>query len=254
MRKVISFSLLLLVGLILIILSISAYPSNETNGNKSVNWDTSFSVSNVTKEVAQFIDYQEMEIKQNTEHVEEQVFYVNATEEEKDLLDNIEITNPKIPYTLGFVSESFTPTEKIDDSLYSKIQEISSLKITNITPQYVKNNYTYGFIMILGKRRESKLNTLENIGVKLLGYHPRHSYKAKIPLNKISELEQLSFVKWVGYSTNKQKFDNTLNAKFDNESDMGEELEIFINLFDDDISDEFKNILKKEGMQKSIKN
>ncbi|PIN87276.1 hypothetical protein COV19_00130 [Candidatus Woesearchaeota archaeon CG10_big_fil_rev_8_21_14_0_10_44_13] len=133
---------------------------------------------------------------------------VNATTEEKALAEQLEITNPRQPYSLGFVSETFTPTEKIDNKIYSKIDEISSLQITDITPKYVKDNYTYGFIMILGDIWEYKLNDLKNMGIKMLGPHSTHSYKVKIPLNKINELEQLSFVKWVGYSTNKQKFDH----------------------------------------------
>ncbi|PIN87278.1 hypothetical protein COV19_00140 [Candidatus Woesearchaeota archaeon CG10_big_fil_rev_8_21_14_0_10_44_13] len=190
MRRLIKFSLLMLVGLILITLSISASSSSEID-----NLDTSF---------------KELTMKQITKGI-----IVEATEEEKAVTEQLEITNPRQPYSLGFVSETFTPTEKIDNKIYSKINESPSLQITNITPEYIKNNYTYGFIMILGKTREEKIDTLENMGVKLLGYHSYHSYKAKIPLNKINELEQLPFVKWIGYSTNKQKFDTVLNSKFD---------------------------------------
>lgn len=174
---------------------------------------------------------------------------VNPTEEEKALMEQSEITNPKMPYSLNFVSESFTPLEKMDSRIYSKIEEIPTLQITNITPQYVKDNYTYGFVMILGKTWDYKISALKGIGIRLLGLHSMHSYKAKIPLNKINELEQLSFVKWVGYSTNKQKFDTVLNSKIENGADSSEELEIYINLFDDDLSGEFKNILLKEGVE-----
>ncbi|PIN87280.1 hypothetical protein COV19_00150 [Candidatus Woesearchaeota archaeon CG10_big_fil_rev_8_21_14_0_10_44_13] len=175
---------------------------------------------------------------------------VIPTEEEKSITEQLEITNPKLPYSLGFVSELFTPTEKIDSKIYSKIEDIPSLKITDTTPQYVKDNYTYGFIMILGKTREEKLDVLKNMGIKLLGYHPYHSYKAKIPLNRINELEQLSFVKWVGYSTSRQKLDSELIGMLNNVSQNKEEIvKIFIALFDNDTNEEFKNILEKNGVK-----
>ena len=118
---------------------------------------------------------------------------VNYTQDELDEMELLEITNPRNPYSLGFVSESFTPTEKLDERLQAKAQEFN-------TPNYQGKNYTYGFVMILGRVTPEKLQNLTEYGVKTLGYHSPHSYKAKIPLNSVDEVNDLPFVKWVGYS------------------------------------------------------
>jgi len=123
---------------------------------------------------------------------------VAYTQEELNKIENSEITNPRKPYSLGFMSESFTPTGKLGEMLQAKVEE-------SVAPSYVGENYTYGFIMIIGRITQGKLQNISNYGVKLLGYHSGHSYKAKIPLNKVNEIKELPFIKWVGYATLKQK-------------------------------------------------
>ncbi len=164
------------------------------------------------------------------------------TQEELNQLEESESSNPKRPYKLGFISESFEPTQKLDGRITAKIQE---------TP----NGYIYGFIMISGRITQDKLDTLSNYGVQLLGYHSDHSFKAKIPLNKITEIENSPFVKWIGYSTLKQKlhpnlFDrvNVINDNIIiNASRSNEEILVYVALFDKDTSGKFKTVLEQNG-------
>ena len=86
------------------------------------------------------------------------------------------INNPKIPYSLGFVSESFSPTQKIDERLILRLEDLRQGKISSFS-NYSESNYTYGFVMILGRVTPDKLQNLSNYGVNLLGYHSGHSYK-----------------------------------------------------------------------------
>ncbi len=174
---------------------------------------------------------------------------VKYTQAEIDEIENQEIINPRRPYSLGFISESFTPTQGLDERLQTKVQEFSN-------PNYMGKNYTYGFIMITGRVTSEKLQSITNYGIELLGYHPSHTYKAKIPLGKVNEIKDLPFVKWIGYSTLKQKLHPNLfdkitvinNEVFVNDFSKDEEIPIYINLFNNDVGSEFKNILKQKGV------
>ncbi len=108
---------------------------------------------------------------------------VTVVEPSDEELKAIDTEKPKHPYTLGFVGGNFTPTERLD------------LKIQNRLSSADEDDYTYCYVMISWRATDAKLDALTKRGVKLLGYHSHHSYAAKIPLNRIEEIENLSFVR-----------------------------------------------------------
>lgn len=191
----------------------------------------------------------EDEISENL--FEEDTISANYTQEEKNRIEDEEITNPRRPYSLDFVSEKFTPNLGLDEKVVRKLRDFNNR-------DYVESNYTYGFIMINGVRTKEKLQEIKELNIKLLGSHSGHSYKAKIPLDKLNELDNLSFVRWVGYSKLKQKlhynlFDriNIVNNRIEiNDEKRNEEIPIYINLFDEDIPlNGNKSLIEKKSEQ-----
>lgn len=175
------------------------------------------------------------------------VVLVKYTQEELDEMEYNEITNPTTPYALGFTSGSFTPTQPLGDRLEAKVQEFN-------TPGYEGKNYTYGFIMITGLITPEKLQPIRDYGVRLFGYHSSHSYASKIPLNKVYEIVNLSYVRWAGYSTLEQKLNpgliDILNNS--NETQLNEEMIIAINIFEDDAPENYTEPTTKEEFEEFL--
>jgi len=140
---------------------------------------------------------------------------------------------PEKPYTLAFVSDSFTPTERLD----SRIQD----KLTSAG----EDDYTYCFVMISGRTTNAKRDALTEQGVKLLGYFSHHCYRAKIPLNRIEEIGNLSFVRWIGYAPSDLKIHPTLKKKISSGSD--DEIRVYINVFDSDLNENSEKIVHNDG-------
>ncbi|MEN0004968.1 MAG: S8 family serine peptidase [Bacteroidota bacterium] len=122
---------------------------------------------------------------------------------------------------LGFASERFQPTTKIDPRLLAARD-----KITN-------RNFTYGFVILNEYLSKATQKQLANLNVTILGKHAS-AYKAKLPLEKdqLETIANLPFVEWIGYATTTQKTASNLKAilkKFDKEIN---EVPVVLNLFD----------------------
>jgi len=160
---------------------------------------------------------------------------VTIVEPSDEELKALEAKEPKYPYTLAFSSGSFTPTERLDP------------KIQNELASAGEGDYTYGFVMISGITTDTKLDTLTEHGVKLLEYHQHHCYKAKIPLNRIKEIGNLSFVRWIGYAPSDLKIHPTLKKKIS--SGNNDEIRIYISVFDSDLNENSEKVVHNDGKQ-----
>lgn len=240
--KVIKISLVSITIILLLLANVTSIEDASKTGVSVSN--TTKGLINISKANVSDELYSLEEVSRSTKAI-----FVKYTQAEINELENREITNPKIPYSLGFISESFAPFQKLDNRIENKLREFN-------TPNYIGKNYTYAFVMITGRITSEKLQSITNYGVKLLGYHSGHSYKAKIPLDKINEIKDLPFVKWVGYSTLRQKLHPNLFDKinvidddiFINESVVNKQMPVYINLFDNDVNNEFKNMLEQKGV------
>ncbi|MBN2067636.1 MAG: S8 family serine peptidase [Candidatus Diapherotrites archaeon] len=173
---------------------------------------------------------------------------VTSTPEEIAVREQQELENPTpidFPYQLCFTSGGcVTPTKQVDDRLQARIEEASE-------PSYTGKEYTYGFIMVEGKITWTKLEMLRNLGIEITGgSHSYNALPAKIPFDKVSELKDLTFVKWIGYANSAQKLDIVLKKTIEQSSKTQpyEEKDIFIHLFDED-SNEFREDLHDLGIQ-----
>jgi hypothetical protein len=108
---------------------------------------------------------------------------------------------------ISFSSGSFTPSTGLDPSMAS---EVLAMGVNG-------RDFVYGFILLDEHLGEETQQELEALGVTLLGPHGNNLYKAKFPLNMevIAQVTQLSYVEWVGYSTQDQKLDGDLKKTMD---------------------------------------
>ena len=140
---------------------------------------------------------------------------------------------PEDPYTLGFVGGSFTPTKQLDPKIQNKLSSAG------------EDDYTYCFVMIFGRGSRTEMDALTGQGVKLLGYHSHHCYKAKIPLNRIEEIERLPFIRWIGYAPSDLKIHPILKEKIS--SGSGDEIRVHVNVFDSDLNENSEKIVHNDG-------
>lgn len=141
---------------------------------------------------------------------------------------------PRYPYILRFEGGgSFTPTERLDDRIQDKLASAGEA------------DYTYCFVMVSDGTTAENRNVLAEHGVKLLGYQFYHSHKAKIPLNRIEEIGNLSFVRWIGYAPFDLKIHPILQKKISSGSD--DEIRVYIDVFDSDINEKSEKIVCNDG-------
>ena len=142
---------------------------------------------------------------------------------------------------ISFSSGSFTPSAGLDPSMAS---EVLAMEVNG-------RDFVYGFILLDEHLSEETQQELEALGVTLLGPHGNNLYKAKFPSNAevIARVTQLSYVEWVGYSTQDQKLDGDLKKTMDTQagSATADTLSIVINLFDDDVDGTFERQLETTG-------
>lgn len=150
---------------------------------------------------------------------------VPISEDKLRELDKEEELNPKDVLALWGGEYKPAPNEKICPRLEKRIKETK-----NNT-----NETTYCYIMISGLILPSKIKELEEQGVKVVGWYPPHCIAVKVQLNKITEIKNLSFVRWIGYGDPVMKLDPMLKYAIKSENiSKDEQREITISLFEQD--------------------
>jgi hypothetical protein len=138
------------------------------------------------------------------------------------------------PSGIGFINRLFKPPvdEKIDPKILHKIEKKKNNSYTTLAINEAEN-YTYAFLIIHGRITPKKIKEISDLGIELLGYHPYHAYKARIPLEKLNETLNIPYIGWVGYVNPDLKIHPNLQRKI-NFTSSSEEIRISINLFDNE--------------------
>ena len=114
----------------------------------------------------------------------------------------------------------------------------------------------YGTILVRGLPTPDKLKQLTDLGVKVLGWLPKHSWLAKIPVNKRVAIEKLSFVELVSDYPNQAKLLDGIrdtigvdakDAFVVKTAKPNEELQALVYLFEEDQQGGARNALLKAG-------
>jgi len=173
-----------------------------------------------------------------------QAVQVPISEDKLRELDKEEELNPKEPYVLALWGGEYkpAPNEKIGPRLEKRIKEAK-----NNT-----NETTYCYIMISGLILPSKIKELEERGVKVVGWYPPHCIAVKVQLNKIAEIKNLSFVRWIGYGDPMMKLHPALQKALKSENTSKEEKrKIYISLYEEDTS--IKEVVIEKGGKQGIR-
>jgi len=164
---------------------------------------------------------------------EDSIVVVPLSQEEIELLNSF-----NGPYEIRFGSGVFVPKVKMDPRLYT-----------------ATGNYTYAYIMINGTKAKNKRSDLENISITILNDAPYtyNTYYVRLPLDKLDDVENLSFVRYCGYIDRYLKFMEGISFRDELDRAMvtGELINIEIFLAEDNTPsqiEEYKTILKGEGI------
>src|SRR3989338_3319544 len=162
-----------------------------------------------------------------SEPQKESVIFVVLPEEYENL-------SPIYPFTLHYRRQDFNITQKVDPTLQAKVS---------------MQNHTFSYIKIGCKVTSSKLNMLSNLDVKILTYSNEKVYGVKLPLNRLSEIQNLPFVFWIGNFDPIVKFDKELQDFIS--INFTQKIPIQIKLFEKDTNlSEDRTVIKTRGYRR----
>lgn len=103
------------------------------------------------------------------------------------------------PLYLGFASKRFYPAldERIDPLLVAQVRTLP----TDGRPAPT----AFAYVMFSRRMTPARLATLENLGCRLLGFHPGYCMKVALAPELIDEVGALEFVRWIGVPRLEQK-------------------------------------------------
>lgn len=175
-------------------------------------------------------DHQLVEVKTETQRVK-------RTQPKKNSeLGNIP-RKPQDTILLGFSSQNYAPKRGIDDQLLKAIKNTSD------------RTSTYGFIYLDEYLNPEIEKQLAAIGLQILNVHGE-MYTVKIPRdeNTLKTVNDLEYVKWIGYALPEQKLSKGLiqaRAKYVREL---KRLPVYINLFDPEFQKQGAELLRQAGI------
>ncbi|QDV06000.1 Bacillopeptidase F precursor [Planctomycetes bacterium Poly30] len=134
------------------------------------------------------------------------------------------------PHFLGFAGAShYPPATEILDPL---MIQAAALRQPDARPEAV----TYGFVMFFKRITPERVSELEELGVRVLGFHPHYAMRVALPVDVIGAVSTLDFVRWVGSARLEQKLHPALDAELD-KTPAGEKVRIYVSVFESDMND-----------------
>lgn len=131
------------------------------------------------------------------------------------------------PYFLGFIAGNHYPPEG---------ERIDPLLIERAGAAYDGNRpseETYAFVMFEKRITAERRAKLEQLGARVLGFHPHYTLKVALPPTSIDTIASQDFVRWIGVPRDAQKVHPALTDLM--AKGTGEPLEVWINVFDSDL-------------------
>lgn len=131
------------------------------------------------------------------------------------------------PYFLGFVAGKYYPPANvlIDEDLVKSVQ----LDYADGRPL----QETYGFLMLNQKVTDELVAELEELGARILGFHPHYNLKVAFPVASIDPLAAHAAVRWIGGPRDWQKLHPNVEEAI--EKNTGNEpMVAYINVYEGD--------------------
>lgn len=134
------------------------------------------------------------------------------------------------PFFLGFAGGSHYPpaTEILDPALI----QAATLSTPDARPDAV----TYGFVMFSKRITPERITELEELGVRVLGFHPHYAMRVALPVDSLGAVSTLDFVRWVGAARSEQKLHPALEAELQ-KTPAGEKVRLYVSVFESDMNE-----------------
>ncbi len=131
------------------------------------------------------------------------------------------------PFYLGFAGSKYFPPqdERLDPQLVSDAARA----------QLEGRTHTFGFVMFQKRMTPERAAQLEELGARVLQFHPYYCLKAALPVSALDAIAQLDFVRWVGAPRFEQKLHPALATHSVDEQGY---LALYVNVYESDLCDQ----------------
>jgi hypothetical protein len=132
-------------------------------------------------------------------------------------------------FWLGFAAGTKTPSsdETIDPRLLAAIDGLGG----DARP----GAFVYGFVMLSKRLTAERDQELTNLGCRTLGTHPWACIKVALPIESVTTVAALPFVRWVGVADPWQKLHPNFQAQLVT-AQSAEPLALYVNVFESDLN------------------
>jgi hypothetical protein len=132
------------------------------------------------------------------------------------------------PYFLAFVGGAHypAPDERIDPLLLAQIQA----QPLDGRPAHE----TYAFAMFSKRITPERVAQLEELGARVLGFHPHYTLKLALPIASLDSIAALDFVRWLGVPRVQQKVHPRLVVELQN-APSNRPVDVYIDVYDSDL-------------------
>ena len=130
------------------------------------------------------------------------------------------------PHVLGFLAGLYAPPagELVDPALLV------------LTPSFGDGRptaATYAFVLFERRITPARQAILASLGCDVLGYHPHHALRVRVPLSQLLAVSELDFVRWIGPARPWQKLHPALHAAL--AAPTSDELHLHVSVFESDL-------------------
>jgi subtilisin family serine protease len=132
------------------------------------------------------------------------------------------------PYFLAFAGGAHYPAhdERIDPLLLAQIQA----QPLDGRPAHE----TYAFAMFSKRITPERVAQLEELGARVLGFHPHYTLKLALPIASLDSIAALDFVRWLGVPRAQQKVHPRLTHELAQGS-ANRPVALYVNVYDSDL-------------------
>lgn len=130
------------------------------------------------------------------------------------------------PYFLGFIGGSHYPPE---NELVDPLLEAAAGRLTGGRP----DETTYAFVMFSKRITPERRAALEDLGCRVLGFHPHYTMRVAVPVGAIGEVSVLDFVRWIGVARPEQKIHPATRSSL-RENPAGVRSMLYVSTFEGD--------------------
>jgi len=132
------------------------------------------------------------------------------------------------PYFLAFAGGRYYPPqgECLDPALLASV---------SAAPQDGRTaNETYAFAMFAKRITPERIQALEDLGCRVLGFHPHYTLKVALPIDAIDQVAALEFIHWLGAPRAEQKLHPRLVLEL-SRANANEPFPVYIDVYDSDL-------------------